>query len=167
MLIQAKDAFTLYHKGSQSDASPHSTALPVLGHALAGSTGTAVSNLCTYPLELIITRFQIQRQLRKDQCTPSEAEYKSLEDAAQKIYKNEGGLAGFYIGVLPDTGKTMADSFLFFLAYNFMRSRRIAARNRASLDAALPALEELGVGFLAGSLAKLLTTPIANIVTRK
>lgn len=31
----------------------------------------------------------------------------------------------------------------------------------------LPALEELGVGFVAGSLTKLATTPIANIVTRK
>src|SRR2546421_10940649 len=124
MLIQAKDAFTLYHKGSQSDASPHSTALPVLGHALAGSTGTAISNLCTYPLELIITRFQIQRQLRKDRCTPSEAEYKGLGDAVQQIYKNEGGLAGFYIGVFADTGETMADSFLFFFGFKFIWFRR-------------------------------------------
>lgn len=168
-----QDAFTLYHKvhESQSDSgsflSLNGPALPALGHAIAGSTGAAVSNLCTYPLELIITRLQIQRQLRKDQSTPSEVEYKGLQDAAQKIYNKEGGLAGFYTGVLQDTGKTMADSFLFFLAYDFLRSRRIATRNNGPSEAMLPALEELTVGFLAGSFTKLLTTPIANIVTRK
>ena len=141
--------------------------LPALGHAIAGSAGAAVSNLCTYPLDLIITRLQIQRQLRKDQSTPNDIEYKGLQDAAEKIYDNEGGLAGFYIGVLQDTGKTIADSFFFFLAYNFIRSRRIASRSNASSEAVLPAIEELTVGFLAGSFTKLLTTPIANIVTRK
>jgi hypothetical protein len=173
VLTSAQDAFTLYHKvqESQSDSesffSPQGTALPALGHALAGSTGAAVSNLCTYPLDLIITRLQIQRQLRKDQSTPSDVEYNGLQDAAQKIYENEGGLAGFYTGVLQDTGKTIADAFFFFLAYNFLRSRRIATKHQGSSQAALPALEELGVGFLAGSFTKLLTTPIANIVTRK
>lgn len=147
--------------------SPNGTALPALGHAIAGATGAAVSNLCTYPLDLIITRLQIQRQLRKDQSKASDAEYKGLEDAAQKIYENEGGLAGFYTGILQDTGKTIADSFFFFLVYNFLRSRRLAATGDGSAHAVLPAIEELTVGFLAGSFTKLLTTPIANIVTRK
>jgi hypothetical protein len=147
--------------------SPNGTALPALGHAIAGSTGAAISNLCTYPLELIITRLQIQRQLRKDRSTPSDIEYSSLRDAVQKIYSNEGGLAGFYTGVLQDTGKTIADSFFFFLAYTFLRSRRVAARSNRSSEAVLPAIEELTVGFMAGSFTKLLTTPIANIVTRK
>ena len=172
-LSKIQDAFTLYHRSqeSQSDLesffSPTGTALPALGHAIAGSTGAAVSSLCTYPLDLIITRLQIQRQLRKDQSTPNDIEYEGLQDAAQKIYDNEGGLPGFYTGVLQDTGKTVADSFFFFLAYNFIRSKRIAARSGGSSEAVLPAIEELTVGFLAGSFTKLLTTPIANIVTRK
>jgi Mitochondrial carrier protein len=172
-LTKLQDAFTLYHKvqEAQSDSepflSPNGTALPALGHAIAGSAGAAISNLCTYPLELIITRLQIQRQLRKDRSTPSDIEYGSLRDAVQKIYSNEGGLAGFYTGVLQDTGKTIADSFFFFLAYTFLRSRRIAARRNGSSEAVLPAIEELTVGFMAGSFTKLLTTPIANIVTRK
>lgn len=58
----------------------------------------------------------------------------------------------------------MADSFLFFLSYSFLRDRRLAARGNAK---SLPALEELGVGFVAGALTKLATTPISNIVTRK
>src|SRR5438034_9987385 len=39
--------------------------LPAFGHAVAGATGAAVSTLATYPLDLIITRLQIQRQLRR------------------------------------------------------------------------------------------------------
>ena len=102
--------------------------------------------------------------LREDQSVAREEEYKGLVDAAQKIYENEGGLAGFYTGLVQDTGKTLVDSFFFFLAYNFFRERRLQKRGNAKT---LPALEELGVGFVAGSLTKLLTTPISNIVTRK
>lgn len=71
--------------------------------------------------------------------------------------------------MLQDTGKTIADSFLFFLTYNFLRQRRIAAKSAggSSTTLVLPVLDELGIGFIAGSLTKLLTTPISNIVTRK
>lgn len=94
----------------------------------------------------------------------SEDEYKGLLDAAQKIYDNEGGLPGFYTGLFQDTGKTVLDSFFFFLAYNFFRERRLKARGNGK---SLAALEELSVGFVAGSLTKLVTAPISNIVTRK
>jgi Mitochondrial carrier protein len=87
-----------------------------------------------------------------------------LQDAARKIYNNEGGLAGFYTGVLQDSGKMIADSFLFFLTYSLLREKRVAARGSGK---SLPAIDELGVGFVAGSFTKLLTAPIANIVTRK
>ena len=67
------------------------------------------------------------------------------------------------MGLLQDTSKTIADSFLFFLAYNFLRQSRL--RSRGSKDY-LPVFDELSVGFVAGGFSKLLTTPIANIVTR-
>jgi Mitochondrial carrier protein len=131
--------------------------------------GSAISNVCTYPLDLIVTRLQIQKQLRKNSTEAHKDEYKSIEDAARKIYKTEGGISGFYTGLLQDTGKTIADSFLFFLAYNFLRQRRIVGRSAGGSEAAavLPVLDELGIGFIAGSFTKLLTTPISNIVTRK
>ena len=162
-----KDAFELYHKTRESRLSSEGTALPALGHAVAGAAGSAVSNLCTYPLDLIITRLQIQRRLRNDLSEPGENGYRGLRDAVEKIFANEGGVSGFYTGVLSDTGKTIADSFLFFLTYNFLRQRRIMARDKGSSAAMLPAIEELAVGFAAGGFTKLLTTPIANIVTRK
>lgn len=66
---------------------------------------------------------------------------------------------------MSDTSKTIADSFLFFLAYNFLRQTRIQTSKSSSKH--LPVIDELSVGFLAGAFSKFLTTPIANIVTRK
>ena len=141
-------------------------ALPALGHATAGSTGAAISNICTYPLALIITRLQIQRQLRKTS-VPSHhrAEYKSISDAVYQIYHHEGGLAAFYVGLVHDTVKTIVDSFLFFLCYTFLRQSRHRSRRESGKH--FPVVDELGIGFLAGALAKLITTPLANIVTQK
>jgi hypothetical protein len=170
----SQDAFELFHLVQEEDALPSPTsrrshALEALGHALSGSLGSAISNAALYPVDLVITRLQIQRQLRRDQATPSQEEYKGFVDGVRKIYHNEGGISGLYTGILQDTGKTIADAFFFFLIYSFLRDRRIArhARLNAGKKAGLPALEELGVGFVAGSLTKLATTPIANIVTRK
>ena len=74
-------------------------------------------------------------------------------------------MGAFYAGLVSDTSKTIADSFLFFLAYNFLRQSRI--RSSSSSSKHLPVIDELSVGFLAGAFSKFLTTPIANIVTRK
>lgn len=152
-MLMFKDAFDLYHKIQETPEKTTSIlggpALPALGHAIAGSTGAAIANICTYPLALIITRLQIQRQLRKHTNSPHSQEYDSIQDAARKIYTIEGGFNGFYIGVLSDTSKTIADSFLFFLAYNFLRQSRI--RSSKSLSKHLWVLDEMGVGFLAGA----------------
>lgn len=103
-----EDAFELYHRiQEQADSNAHVSGglgLPALGHALAGSAGTAISHIIIYPLDLIITRLQVQKQLRRPGEAPSaareaeDAEYTGLQDAAQKIYNNEGGLAAFWNG---------------------------------------------------------------------
>jgi hypothetical protein len=159
------DAFDLYHKHQESSSPNIGPALPALGHALAGSVGTAISNLAIYPLDLIITRLKVQRSLRKPSSIPNEGEYKGVLDAFDQIYNKEGGIAAFYTGVLQDTGKSIADSFLFFLFYNYIRSRRL--QKNGSKSTTLPVLDELAVGALAGACSKFFTTPISNIVTRK
>ena len=83
----------------------------------------------------------------------------------EKIYSVEGGIDGFYVGVVPDTAKTIADSFLFFLAYNFLRQSRLRSSEGKSKH--LSVIDELSTGFIAGAFSKFLTTPIANVVTRK
>ncbi|KAL9012825.1 MAG: hypothetical protein Q9173_002434 [Seirophora scorigena] len=164
----SQDAFDLYHQIQETHESKSTLgapALPALGHALAGSTGAAISNVVTYPLALIVTRLQIQRALRKEAGYAGDETYRSVQDAASKILHHEGGLTAFYAGLASDTAKTVADSFLFFLAYNFLRQTRLKARSNSSKY--LPVTEELGVGFLAGAFSKFWTTPIANIVTRQ
>ncbi|KAK0923529.1 hypothetical protein LTR91_008500 [Friedmanniomyces endolithicus] len=169
------DFSSQYHQFQGSPGSPGSTfvelaggpALPALGHAIAGSLATAGSKLLVYPIELVTTRLQVQRQLRGPGEAPSaargaNAEYKSFVDGVQKIFKNEGGLA-FYTGCTPDVGKGIADSFLFFLAYTFVRQHQLRRDGKKDLSI----VQELGVGVAAGSFAKLITTPLQNIITRQ
>lgn len=153
--------------------------LPVLGNAVAGAVGSAISNVVVYPLNVIVARLQTQNKKSKKGKSKEgsaddddeEEEYKDILDAAYKIYQQQG-LAGFYPGLAQDTFKSVADSFLFFLAYNTVRQRRIVARVGASRAAkskniVLPIWDELAIGVVAGAFAKLFTTPLSNIVTRK
>lgn len=135
-------------------------ALPALGHATSGALGTAISKLITYPLDLVITRLQVQKHL---QTNGRQADYEGILDAIAKIYEAEGGIGAFYTGILQEVGKGVADSFLFFLAYTYIGERRRVAQGSRKLSA----LDEIGVGAVAGALAKLFTTPVQNIVTRK
>ena len=169
----SEDAFTLYHTiqeeaGNGSATSGVGPALPALGHALAGSLATAGAKLLVYPIELVVTRLQVQRQLRgkgeaESAAKDADKEYNNLLDAARKIWKSEGGLKGFYTGCAPDVGKGIADSFLFFLTYTFLRQyeQRKAGSKHLSVS------KEFGIGIAAGAFAKLFTTPIQNIVTRQ
>ncbi|KAF3769904.1 mitochondrial carrier [Cryphonectria parasitica EP155] len=130
--------------------------LPAIGHAVSGAVGTAISTTATYPLDLVNTRLKVQRTIAATE------QYDGLLDAFTKIYEREGGLGAFYAGLGSDVAKSVADSFLFFLFYTWFRSRRSRANSRR-----LPAWEELAVGAAAGACARLFTTPISTVVTRK
>ncbi|KAF2104532.1 mitochondrial carrier [Rhizodiscina lignyota] len=169
--IPELDAFELYHREQDPSTVLGGPALPALGHAASGAVGAAISNAIIYPLALVITRLQVQRQLRAKSSAEGteaikdevEAQYKDIVDAVQKIYKNEGGLKAFYAGIGQDVAKSVADSFLFFLAYNFLRGTR--QRTKGTMN--LPITDELGIGMVAGAFAKFFTTPVQNVVTRK
>lgn len=143
----------------------------MLGNAVAGAVGAAVSNVIVYPLSVVVARLQTQKRKAEKDSEDDEEEYATLFDALRKIYDQQG-IAGLYPGLAQDTCKTVTDSFLFFLAYTTIRQRRIVARvgpARAarSKNIMLPVLDELVIGILAGSFSKLFTTPLSNIVTRK
>ncbi|KAI2639665.1 mitochondrial carrier domain-containing protein [Hypomontagnella submonticulosa] len=181
--------------------------LPALHHAVSGSAGTLISTCALYPLSLVITRLQAQRQLRqeggdhhphtKDQSPSTSSSrddgttttgpsgpaaatgaapvrtYGGLGEAFSRIWSSDGGPKAFYTGLAQDAAKSALDSFLFFLFYEWFRSARLAAssnrRRRGSHErgVGLGVLEELAVGMAAGACARLFTTPIANVVTRK
>lgn len=156
------DAFTLYHLShDRDDRSAVGPALPALGHATSGALGSAISKLITYPLDVVVTRLQVQRQLQHDK---DHLHYDGFVDAILKIYEREGGIPAFYSGVVQETFKGVVDSFLFFLAYEYARKKRLNARGGGR---SLPALEEIGVGVVAGAFSKFFTTPMQQIVTRK
>lgn len=168
----AEDAFDLYHQVQEQSKGAGSLsggpARPALGHAVAGSVATATTKILLYPLDLVITRLQVQRQLHGPREAPSaasdaDAEYSTVLDAVRKIYAKEGGLKAFYTGCIPDTTKSLADSFLFFLAYTFLRQRQ----QRKLRSESLSIFDEMSVGMAAGAFARFITTPIQNIVTRQ
>lgn len=163
-----QDAFELYHREqdlSSRDLSHRGTALPSLGHATSGAISASISSVCTYPLFLLITRLQAQRGLRKIASDPHVPRYRSILDVARTVLQQEGGVLGLYVGLASDTFKTLSDSFLFFLAYDIIRRSRKKSSHFSSEH--FSAYEGLGIGFVSGAFAKLITSPIANIVTHK
>ncbi|KAL2256697.1 hypothetical protein VTK26DRAFT_1262 [Humicola hyalothermophila] len=142
-----------------------STLLPSLGHAASGATGTALSTLATYPLDLATTRLKVQRRLRVDGSIPAEDAYGGLPDALASIYCKEGGIRALFAGLGVELGKSAADSFLWFLFYTWFRALRLTDRREAAPYAR--AIEELAVGAAAGACAKAFTTPASNVVARR
>jgi hypothetical protein len=142
--------------------------LPAVGHAVAGAIASALAKTLVYPVEIVITRMQVQKQFKSKNEAPSaaadaDAEYKSIADAIQKIYRTEGGMGSFYTGLGSDVTKGIIDSFLFFLAYQAIRTYLRARRNAKNL----PVFQELAVGVISGCISKSITSPIQNIVTRQ
>lgn len=103
--------------------------------------------------------------------------YASLLSAFRTIHR-EGGLDSFFLGIVPDSLSTFISSFLYFFAYTTLRDRTIAWRSKklsrtakggSATTSAVPvlsALEELGIGCLAGLLAKAVVSPLSNITVR-
>ncbi|KAI1313763.1 mitochondrial carrier domain-containing protein [Xylaria venustula] len=101
------------------------------------------------------------------------AEYAGIVDAFSQIWSSsgDGGLRAFYTGLAQDAPKSVLDSFLFFLFYEWFRALRLRSRRQRTgglgKGRSLGVLEELAVGMAAGACSRSFTTPIANIVTRK
>lgn len=144
---------------------PSETFLLAISHAVSGSIGTATSTAATYPLDLVNTRLKVQRQLARDGTIPPSETYDGPIDALKAVWRREGGLAGLYAGLGSDLAKSVADSFLFFLFYNWFRARRLARPGNARRRR-MGVVEELAVGAVAGACARGLTMPVANVVTR-
>jgi hypothetical protein len=176
------DAFERYHlyrdnsNGTSatdllSAAIPSPALLEALGHALSGAAGAAISNVATYPLDLIITRLQIQRQLQNAKedgdAEVGEGEesgdeyYRGFVDAVRKITRKDG-YKGLWRGVDSDTVKTMLDVGGFFLVYTFLRQRLSKRREGGRLGA----VEELAVGWVSGAMVKAVVMPCSVVVAK-
>ncbi|GAP89989.1 putative peroxisomal adenine nucleotide transporter 1 [Rosellinia necatrix] len=107
----------------------------------------------------------------QDREPPRTAREAGIVDAFSQIWSSDGGggLKAFYTGLAQDAPKSVLDSFLFFLFYEWLRSLRLISRRRAgrAKGRGLGVAEELAVGMAAGACSRAFTTPIANVVTRK
>jgi hypothetical protein len=115
---------------------------------------------------------QVQRQRRrtsegngdKDEGKDEAASetYTGILDALHKIPAAEGGVGALYRGAGHDAAKTVVDSFLFFLAYSVLRAR-LAGKGDEKRRPTVA--QELVVSMAAGAAARLVTTPVGNVVT--
>lgn len=167
----AQESFSQYHivQEKQHDGSDDDSILDALGHAIAGAAGAAVSNSLVYPLTLAIARLQTQKKAAAPEkaaagSSDSEPRYRNLADAIAKIARREGAPA-LYSGLTYDTAKTVADSFLFFLAYNFLSKWR--RRHLGDHTGPMRVVDDIAIGIASGAFSKALTSPLSQIVTRK
>ncbi|KAI0123847.1 mitochondrial carrier domain-containing protein [Xylariales sp. AK1849] len=159
---------------SSNQASTHKLRR-ALHHAFSGSAGTLISTCATYPLSLVVTRLQVQHQLARSGRLAEADEYAGIADALSRILWDGDASAGsagslnigaLYTGLASDAAKSVLDSFLFFLFYEWFRSKRTHARG-GKASGGVGVLEELVIGVAAGACSRAFTTPIANVVTRK
>ncbi|CAH0049920.1 unnamed protein product [Clonostachys solani] len=78
---------------------------------IAGASAGAVATTCTYPLDLLRTRFAAQGRHRI---------YSSLWGAISSI-KREEGLKGFFRGIGPGVAQIVPSMGIFFLTYEQLR----------------------------------------------
>lgn len=136
--------------------------MPPWANAFSGAVGGSVAMLSVYPLELISTRLQVQNKIESDDY------YDGVVDAIVKIFKKHG-IAGFYDGAASETVATFFQAFLYFFAYEKIRTARISsiAKSKGRAPSTLGVGEELLIGTTAGVFCKFFTSPLNNVTTRQ
>lgn len=164
--------------------------LPPLAQATSGSLGSVVSNALVFPLDTVVKRLQTTKRRRSRPALErarsaaklgrpvgpktGSGGYDSFLGAIRTIFSQEG-LAGFYSGLSVDSLSTLLSQFIYFFAYTALRNRlqlrkqRLATNPQSGKKAAanlLSPLEELGIGCLAGVVAKGIVSPLSMITVR-
>ncbi|KAI0455184.1 mitochondrial carrier domain-containing protein [Xylaria acuta] len=162
------------HAPPEAEAAPHRAPGPIVPPTIPAPTSLHREGRPSSPSERAAgtQEVPVARAPRgPTQQPPLTAEYAGIVDAFSQIWSSDGvgGLRAFYTGLAQDAPKSVLDSFLFFLFYDWFRSLRLRSRRRAGRAKwrGLGVVEELAVGMAAGACSRTFTTPIANIVTRK
>ena len=163
--------------------------LPPLVQATAGSLGAVVSGALVFPADTLVKRNQVKRSARRRPTEraqeagrlgrPVKANHPKVGafEAVVHTLKTEG-LLSLYSGLVPDSLSTLLSQFLYFLCYTALRTRLVMRKQRLQPQAPasqsakkavailLSPLEELGIGCLAGVVAKGIVSPLSMITVR-
>ncbi|GAA5965647.1 hypothetical protein JCM8115_005465 [Rhodotorula mucilaginosa] len=163
--------------------------LPPLVQATAGSLGAVVSGALVFPADTLVKRNQVKRSARRRPTEraqeasrlgrPVKANHPKVGafEAVVHTLKTEG-LLSLYSGLVPDSLSTLLSQFLYFLCYTALRTRLVKRKQRLQPQAPasqsakkaaailLSPLEELGIGCLAGVVAKGIVSPLSMITVR-
>ncbi|KAL5483201.1 hypothetical protein ACEPAI_8431 [Sanghuangporus weigelae] len=139
--------------------------LPPLIQAFSGALGGAAANASAYPLDLVCTRLQTSHSRERQALA-------GIFATLQKTIKKRG-FVGLYDGLETDTAATLISSIFYFYAYSFLRNR-VFKRDRVSSNkttkqsgsTTLVALEEIAIGFLAGTASRAVSIPLSLVTVR-
>lgn len=113
-----------------------------------GAVSAMLATVCTYPLDLLRTRFAAQSEPRH---------YLNLRHATQLIYARDG-MRGFYAGLQPTLLEIVPYISLHFALYEAGKSAVLRSQKRDHLRVH----ESLALGAASGTSSKLLTLPLDN-----
>lgn len=113
-----------------------------------GAVASAAATVCTYPLDLLRTRFAAQSEPKL---------YNNLRHAMNVIYQSHG-FRGFYAGLQPTLIEIMPYISLHFAFYEGMKEKFLERHNRAHLKP----FHSMMIGAASGTASKLLTLPLDN-----
>jgi hypothetical protein len=144
--------------------------VPPIVHALSGAVASIFSNTAVYPLDFVTTRLQTQEKnvSAAGKEHDKETEKQDVSGEFGRIYRDHG-LTEFYRGLGADNLSTMASTFCYHFAYNFIRERRVEVhtkRRGGHRPSVLSMMEELTIGATAGVFSRFVTSPASNVVTR-
>ncbi|TRM68943.1 mitochondrial carrier domain-containing protein [Schizophyllum amplum] len=129
--------------------------LPPIVQAVSGALGSASANALIYPLDLISSRIQLKKGVRRQN------PLYILRDIVDRH-----GLSALYTGLAPDTGATLLSNFFYFYFYSIFRV--LVLRRQALPDkktkVTISVIQELALGLLAGAASRAISTPL-NIIT--
>lgn len=145
--------FTAY-KGFNSLCCKYMPDMPEnINVGISGAMSGTLATTLTYPFDLLRTRFAAQTHANKI--------YTSFFQSFAHIYTHEGGIRGYFRGVLPAVYSVIPNMAIFFVVYEETRK---LMRNSAWLDV-LPA-PEASAGFVAATIAKTSVFPLDTVRKR-
>lgn len=84
-----------------------------------GGIAGGIGAFAVYPIDLVKTRLQNQRST-----VVGEVLYKNAADCVRKVYANEGGIRGFYRGIIPQISAVAPEKAIKLVVNDFVRSAR-------------------------------------------